>query len=136
MASAALGYKQAILDAADTDTVISRSYSGKPMRVIRNDWTADWESRPQDIRPFGEQNLVSRDAGVMRPLMGDTRSYDRARDATAAGQGVGAIRDIPAAGDIVRDVVAEAEATIARLSGIAAGTYQASPRQGSRKIGA
>lgn len=132
-AHAAQGYKQAILDAADTDTVVSRSYSGKPMRVIRNDWTAEWEGRPQDIRPFGQQNLISRDAGVMRPLMGDVSGYDRTRDATAAGQGVGAIQDIPSAFDIVRDVVAEAEETIARLSGIAAGRYQASPRQGSRE---
>jgi enoyl-[acyl-carrier protein] reductase II len=132
-AHAAMDYKQAILDAADTDTVISRSYSGKPMRVIRNDWTADWESRPQDIRPFGEQGRFSRDAGVMRPLLGDTSGYDRGRDATAAGQGVGAIHDIPSAGDIVRDIMAEAEATITRLSGIAAGRYAPSPRQGSRQ---
>ncbi|MGE0667505.1 MAG: NAD(P)H-dependent flavin oxidoreductase [Sphingomonadales bacterium] len=131
-ANAAQGYKQAILDAADTDTVVSRSYSGKPMRVIKNDWTADWESRPQDIRPFGQQNIVSRDAGVMRALMGDTSGYDRSRDATAAGQGVGAIHDVPSAFDIVREIVEEAEATIARLSGIAAGQYAPSPRQGSR----
>jgi enoyl-[acyl-carrier protein] reductase II len=131
-AHAALGYKQAIVDAADTDTVISRSYSGKPMRVIRNEWTTDWESRPQYLKPFGEQGRFSRDAGVMRPLMGDTSGYDRARDATAAGQGVGAIHDIPSAGDIVRQVVAEAEETISRLAGIAAGRYAPSPRQGGR----
>jgi enoyl-[acyl-carrier protein] reductase II len=132
-ANAAMGYKQAILDAADTDTVISRSYSGKPMRVIRNAWTDDWAARPQDIKPFGQQNVISRDAGVMRPLMGDTSGYDRARDATAAGQGAGAIHDLPSAFDIVADVVAEAEATITRLSGIAAGRYEGSPRQGTRK---
>jgi enoyl-[acyl-carrier protein] reductase II len=103
------------------------------MRVIRNDWTADWESRPQDIRPFGEQGRFSRDAGVMRPLLGDTSGYDRGRDATAAGQGVGAIHDIPSAGDIVRNIMVEAEATITRLSGIAAGRYASSPRQGSRQ---
>src|SRR5665213_3128840 len=42
-------YKQVIVDASDEDTVITRSYSGKPMRVFRNEWVADWGSRPQDI---------------------------------------------------------------------------------------
>ena len=129
-ANAAMGYKQAIMDAADTDTVISRSYSGKPMRVIRNDWTADWESRPQDLKPFGEQGRFARDAGVMRPLLGDTRDYDRSRDATAAGQGAGAVHDVLPAGEIVRQVVQEAEETIARLSAIASGRYTPSPREG------
>lgn len=129
-ANAAIGYKQAIMDAADTDTVISRSYSGKPMRVIRNEWTADWESRPQDLKPFGEQGRFSRDAGVMRPLLGDISAYDRDRDATAAGQGAGAVHDVLPAGEIVRQVMREAEETIDRLAAIAAGRYAPSPRQG------
>ncbi|MBI1181655.1 MAG: nitronate monooxygenase [Alphaproteobacteria bacterium] len=133
-ANAALGYKQAIIDAVDTDTVVTRSYSGKTMRVIRNDWTADWEKRPQDIRPFGEQSVISRDAGVMRPLMGDTSGYDRSRDATAAGQGAGAVHDLPAAGDIVRDVVVEAEDTIRRMAAMTDGRYTPSPRQGARRV--
>lgn len=115
-ANAAQGYKQAILDAADTDTVVSRSYSGKPMRVIRNAWTDDWDRRPQDIRPFGQQNVISRDAGVMGSLLGDTSTYDRSRDATAAGQSAGGIHEVLPAGEIVRRMVAEAELTIERIS--------------------
>ncbi len=115
-AHAAEGYKQAIIDAGDTDTVVSRSYSGKPMRVIRNAWTDEWDRRPQDIKPFGQQNVISRDAGVMGPLLGDTSTYDRSRDATAAGQSAGGINEILPAGEIVRRMVAEAEQAIERIS--------------------
>ncbi|MBV9046116.1 MAG: nitronate monooxygenase, partial [Alphaproteobacteria bacterium] len=45
-------YKQVIVEASDEDTIITRSYSGKPMRVFKNEWVADWEKRPQDIKPF------------------------------------------------------------------------------------
>ena len=35
--------QQAYLDAASRDTVRSRSISGKPCRMLRNDWTEAWE---------------------------------------------------------------------------------------------
>ncbi len=132
-ANAAGAYKQSIVDAEDRDTVVTRCYSGKTMRVIKNDYVTDWESRPQDIRPFGEQGLISRDAGVMVGLMGDTSSFDPSRDAAAAGQSVGGIHDVLPAGDIVRSVVEEAEETIARLGDLLGGAYAASPRQGARR---
>ena len=40
-------YKQVVVDATDEDTIITRAYSGKPMRVFKNDYVADWERRPQ-----------------------------------------------------------------------------------------
>lgn len=132
-ANAAGAYKQFVVDAEDRDTVVTRCYSGKTMRVIKNDYVADWESRPGDIRSFGEQGLISRDAGVMGGLMGVTESFDTSRDAAAAGQSVGGIHDVLPAGDIVRNVVAEAEETIARLGDLAGGAYAASPRQGARR---
>src|ERR1700733_3373062 len=58
-------YKQVIVDATDEDTIITRSYSGKPMRVFKNEWVADWEKRPQDIKPFPQQSMLSSQAGVL-----------------------------------------------------------------------
>ena len=64
-------YKQVIVDATDEDTIITRSYSGKPMRVFKNEWVADWEKRPQDIQTFPEQAMLShpgrRDGRHRRP---------------------------------------------------------------------
>ena len=131
-AHAAEGYKQAIVDSRDSDTVVTRCYSGKPMRVIKNDYVADWESRPGDIQPFGEQAQISVREGVLDSLRGFPGKFDPSRDAAAAGQSVGGIHDIIPAGEIVRNVLEEAATTIARLSSIADGNYAPSPVQGSR----
>jgi len=131
-ANAHVLYKEKIMEAEDRDTVVTRSYSGKTMRVIKNDWTDDWESRPQDILPFGQQGQHSLDAGVMHSLRGDTSTFDPDREATAAGQGSGAVHDLLPAGEIVRNMVAEAEETIARMGNIVSGSFENNPRHGRR----
>ena len=125
-------YKERIMEAEDRDTVVTRSYSGKTMRVIKNEWTDDWESRPQDIQPFGSQGGISVREGVMHSLMGDTSTFDPNREAAAAGQGSGAVHDVMPAGDIVRSMVAEAEEVIGRLGNISGGDYAPSKRQGAQ----
>ncbi|MDX1580944.1 MAG: nitronate monooxygenase [Alphaproteobacteria bacterium] len=132
-AHAAPEYKQSIVGAKDQDTIVTRCYSGKPMRVVKNEYVMGWEERPEDIRPFGEQGKISAQEGVMKGLIGDLSSFDPSRDATAAGQGVGGIFDVLPAGDIVKNTVAEAEAAIERLKAIKSGSYAAAPQQGRRK---
>jgi enoyl-[acyl-carrier protein] reductase II len=108
-------YKQVIVDAGDEDTIVTRCYSGKPMRVLKNDWVADWESRPQDIRPFPAQAILSHQAGVMGGIGGQIEGLSRERSAFAMGQGAGAIRDVKSACEIVSDILAEAERVLRRL---------------------
>ncbi|MBI2704278.1 MAG: nitronate monooxygenase [Actinobacteria bacterium] len=43
---------QAYFDAGSRDTVRSRSWTGKPCRMLRNDWTDAWES-PDNPKPLG-----------------------------------------------------------------------------------
>jgi enoyl-[acyl-carrier protein] reductase II len=108
-------YKQVIVEASDEDTIVTRSYSGKPMRVFRNDWTTDWEARPQDIQKFPMQAMMSHQAGVMGGIGGQIEGLSRERSAFAMGQGAGAIHDVKSAAEIIGEIVAEAEAIIARL---------------------
>ena len=108
-------YKQVIVDSGDEDTIVTRCYSGKPMRVFKNEYVADWERRPQDIRPFPLQAMLSHQAGVMGGIGGQTEGLDRARSAFAMGQGAGSIHEVKPAGDIVREIVAEAEDVLARV---------------------
>jgi enoyl-[acyl-carrier protein] reductase II len=108
-------YKQVIVDAGDEDTIVTRCYSGKPMRVLKNDWVADWESRPQDSRPFPAQAILSHQAGVMGGIGGQIEGLSRERSAFAMGQGAGAIRDVKSACEIVSDILAEAERVLRRL---------------------
>jgi enoyl-[acyl-carrier protein] reductase II len=111
-------YKQVIVDANDEDTIVTRSYSGKPMRVFKNEWTADWEKRPQDIQAFPMQAMLSHQAGVMGGIGGQIEGLSRERSAFAMGQGAGAIHDVKSAAEIIQEIVAEAQSIIARLPGL------------------
>ncbi len=109
-------YKQVIVDANDEDTIVTRAYSGKPMRVFKNEWVADWERRPQDIQKFPMQAMMSHQAGVMGGIGGQTEGLDRDKSAFAMGQGAGGIHDVKSAGEIVREIAAEAEDVIAKMA--------------------
>jgi len=58
--------KQSLLDASSEDTVRSRSWTGKPCRMLKNDWTAAWD-RADTPDPLGMplQGLVTSD-GIRR----------------------------------------------------------------------
>jgi hypothetical protein len=103
-------YRQAVLEATDEDTVRTRSYSGKPMRVRKNAWVDDWEARPADIQPFPQQAIVSIQAGAMGGIGGQIEGLDPDRSCFAMGQSAGGIHDVLPAGEIVTRLVAEAEA--------------------------
>ncbi len=112
-------YKQVIVEADDEATIVTRSYSGKPMRVFKNEWVADWERRPQDIQAFPAQAMLSHQAGVMGGIGGQLEGLDHARSAFAMGQGSGAIHDVKPARDIILEIVEEAGEVIARMARLA-----------------
>jgi enoyl-[acyl-carrier protein] reductase II len=114
-------YKDVILQANDEDTIISRSYSGKPMRVHQNEWTKDWESRPQDIQKFPAQAMLSSQAGVMGGIGGQIEGLSRERSAFAMGQGSGGIHAVKSSREIIAEMMAEAEEVIARMAKLARG---------------
>src|SRR5689334_1080708 len=69
-------YRQAVVEAADEDTVRTRCYSGKPMRVRKNPYVDDWESRPAEIQPFPQQAMVSIRNGAMGGIGGQVDGLD------------------------------------------------------------
>ena len=109
-------YRQTILEATDEDTIRTRSYSGKPMRVKKNPYVEDWESRPQDIQAFPMQAMVSHRAGVMGGIGGQIEGLDPDKSCFAMGQSAGGVHDAPPAAEIVARLMAEAEATIDRMA--------------------
>jgi enoyl-[acyl-carrier protein] reductase II len=115
-------YKQVIVDADDEATIVTRAYSGKPMRVLKNDYVVNWERRPQDIQPFPQQAMVSIQAGVMGGIGGEIEGLDRNRSAFAMGQGAGAIHDVKSARAIIEDMMAEAGDIIGSLAKLASAT--------------
>ncbi|MBP6879328.1 MAG: nitronate monooxygenase [Phenylobacterium sp.] len=114
-------YRQAILEAADEDTVRTRSYSGKPMRVKKNPYVEEWETRPQDIQAFPMQAMVSHQAGVMGGIGGQIEGLDPDRSCFAMGQSAGGVHEVLPAATIVANLIKEAEAAIDRTVKLRAG---------------
>lgn len=97
------GQKQAIVDSRETDTLVSRAWSGKPARLIENLWSREYEASGLPILPMHQQlTLVDRIA----------KAAD-ARDRTdinpgAAGQGIGMVKAIRPAAEVFADLVKDA----------------------------
>jgi enoyl-[acyl-carrier protein] reductase II len=108
-------YKQAVLAARDVDTVRTKSYSGKPMRVKGNAWVKDWESRAADIQPFPMQAMISMQAGAMGGIGGQIEGLDADRSCFAMGQSAGGVHDVLSCQEIVDGMIAEAVAAIGRV---------------------
>lgn len=106
-------YKQKIVEADEDATIVTRSYSGKPLRTIRNRWTEDWEARPWDILPFPKQFKNSRDVYVVARRDGDTE-----RGSMPCGQGAAAIHEVLPAAEVVRRTVEEARAVLGVRFGV------------------
>ncbi|MDZ4317622.1 MAG: nitronate monooxygenase [Phenylobacterium sp.] len=115
-AHAGQAYREAVVAAQDVDTVRTRCYSGKPMRVMSNPYVADWETRPQEIQPFPMQAMHSTQTGVMGGIGGQIEGLDPDRSCFAMGQSAGGVHDIKPAAQIVAEMVAEAEAAIDRMA--------------------
>lgn len=111
-------YRETILEASDEDTIRTRSYSGKPMRVKKNPYVEDWEKRPQDIQPFPMQAMISHNAGVMGGIGGQIEGLDPDKSCFAMGQSAGGVREVLPAGEIVRRIMAEAEVAIDRVAAL------------------
>lgn len=120
-ARAVLGYKDALVRGAEDGTVISRAYSGKTMRVMRNRYTSEWEGRVDELQRFPAQAMRSMEEGAFH-LGGDesTDGVDPEVECYPAGQGVGGIGAVTPAGDIVRRIVDEAYQVLKRLGSMPA----------------
>ena len=103
-------YKEAILAARDTDTRITRAFSGRAARGIPNRFMDEVESRgPAANLGYPAQNALT------RSLRTEAAKQNRPEFLSLwAGQGVRLARRVPAA-DLVRLLVAETHATIQRL---------------------
>jgi NAD(P)H-dependent flavin oxidoreductase YrpB (nitropropane dioxygenase family) len=104
-------FKQRVVEGKLNQTTLSRAYTGKPLRTFRNAWTEQWESKAGDISAFPGQYAV---AGTR--VETGYQDGDLEQGMMPAGQAVQIIHDILPAGDIVRNVVAEAEQVLTRLT--------------------
>jgi NAD(P)H-dependent flavin oxidoreductase YrpB (nitropropane dioxygenase family) len=110
---------QAYLAATSRDTVRSRAFTGKPCRMLRNDWTEAWE-KPDAPQPLGMplQFMVTSDA-VAR----GHRYAEQAKDVmfNPVGQIVGSLNSVRSVRDVMRQLVEEYLEATERLQALGAG---------------
>jgi enoyl-[acyl-carrier protein] reductase II len=121
-ARAVFGYKDALLETAEDGTTISRAYSGKTMRVVRNSYTEYYDQHAEKLERFPAQ-LGRSMADKAFHLGGDagTVDVDPTRECYPAGQGVGAIHELVPAADLVHRFVTEAAHALGQATAVAAG---------------
>ncbi len=110
------GYKDALIRTREDGTTISRAFSGKTMRVVRNAFTRFYEEHPEELSPFPTQLGKSMQEGAFH-LGGDeeTPDVDPERECYPTGQGVGAIQTLMPAASIVAQMVEQAEHVLHQL---------------------
>lgn len=111
-------YKRLLVRARPSDTALTvcfeRGWSNTLQRALRNKTLDEWEAAgsPSPGKRPGENDTVAQAGGkpVSRYFMGGPSNQatgNVTEMAMWAGQGVGSIRDLPAAGDLVRRLWAE-----------------------------
>jgi NAD(P)H-dependent flavin oxidoreductase YrpB (nitropropane dioxygenase family) len=116
-ADTAPGQMKSYLAATSADTIRSRSYTGKPCRMLRNDWTDAWaRDDTPDPLPMPMQMMVAIDA------VGAARRYPEQSAGIAfnpCGQIIGRATQVRKTRDVVRELVEQYVEAVDRLSDLA-----------------
>jgi nitronate monooxygenase len=98
---ASSAYRQALLSSKSDTTVITRVFSGRPARGLRNQFIAMLEGREDAILPYPLQNAMTRPMRTTAAKLGNAGFLSM-----WAGQGVARCRTMPA-GELVARLVEE-----------------------------
>ncbi len=131
-AAVADAYKARLVAAGASDTVRTHLFGRhhpdfNPIRVLRNRVVAEWDTRVAEIpadnagEPLvGQMDLLGQPTELrkftnMVPMTGATGDFEELP--LLAGEGVGLVRDLPPAGEVVRRMTEEAQAALSRRAG-------------------
>ena len=116
-ARAVSGYKDTLLNTGEDGTTVTRAYTGKTCRVVRNRYTEGFEEQGGVAEPFPGQFLKSLEDGANHLGGGpETEGVDPEREFFPCGQGVGSLTALVPAADLVTGMVADAEEILGRAS--------------------
>jgi nitronate monooxygenase len=101
--------KKALVESDASSTTVSRSVTGKPVRLLRGRWVEAWEESGLDALPMPWQSMVS---GPVLAAAGLAQRADV--DPGIAGQGVGLVRGIRPAAEVLREIARDAEQALRR----------------------
>lgn len=105
--------KQALVEAGDEGTMVSRSVTGKPARMLRGSWAQAYAEAGLEPLPMPQQGMIA------APVTAAALAAGRA-DVWGgfAGQGLGMIGAVRPAATVLREIVAGAERALARAPGL------------------
>jgi NAD(P)H-dependent flavin oxidoreductase YrpB (nitropropane dioxygenase family) len=112
--------KDKFLAASSSDTVRSRSMTGKPARMLRTAWTDEWE-RPDSPDPLGmplQTALINDSQLRINQAAGHPGAKARELATYFVGQVVGSLDRVRPTRSVVLDMVEEFIDTIGRLEGL------------------
>ncbi|OBB95583.1 nitronate monooxygenase family protein [Mycobacterium sp. 852002-40037_SCH5390672] len=112
--------KEKFLAATSSDTVRSRSMTGKPARMLRTAWTEEWE-RPENPDPLGmplQTALITEPQVRINQAAAHQGAKARELATYFVGQVVGSLDRVRPTRSVVLDMVEEFIDTIARLDGL------------------
>ncbi|MBN7796937.1 nitronate monooxygenase [Parahaliea mediterranea] len=99
--------KQSYFDATSEDTVRSRSWTGKPCRMVKNAWTEAWENKdtPEPL-PMPLQGLVSYNAMIRTDRYAGTGECQEVAF-NPAGQVIGQINHVESSRNLISRLLVE-----------------------------
>jgi NAD(P)H-dependent flavin oxidoreductase YrpB (nitropropane dioxygenase family) len=109
--------KEKFLTASSSDTVRSRSLTGKPARMLRTAWTEEWD-RPDSPAPLGmplQSALVAEPQLRINQAAGQPDAKARELATYFVGQVVGSLNKVRPARSVVLDMVSEFIDAVRRL---------------------
>jgi nitronate monooxygenase len=103
-------WKKSLLEREGDDTTITDAFSGLWLRALRNSYTARYQTSGAPVLPPLLQTRAAQDIVEEARRRGEGEDF-----LMLAGQGVGLIRDLPGAGEVVQTIVREARAVLTGL---------------------
>lgn len=100
--------KQGIVDSDINSTRVSRSYTGKPARMLQNMWMREWENAPVKPLPMPLQDVL------IRPVLEASPENPNVQP-NAAGQVSGMVKELTPAREIVEKMVSDAVEILSAL---------------------
>ena len=103
-------YKRALVERDASTTAVTDTFTGLYARALRNTYTEEYTRSGAPVLPGLAQRVAAQDIYSASAAQGIGDYYPM-----WAGQSVGLIRDLPGAGDVVRNIAREAHTVLAAL---------------------
>ncbi len=103
-------WKKSLLEREGDDTLLTDAFTGLWLRTLRNTYTQEYRASGAPVLPALLQSRAAQDVVEEARRRGEGDYFPM-----LAGQGVGLVRDLPGAGEVVENVVREACTVLAAL---------------------